>query len=242
MGGDDKVPTAPGESRFQPRIRTQVEVRVSNPEGTGARRASLENLSWGGALIRCEKPPGAAGDTVELQLPYRHGKPITVSCEVLRVESGDDKGPLVALRFFSLSPEHETRLDNLLEMLLSGPGGGRRRHPRLAQRLEVYFDDPVDVRATLEDISQGGLAVTVPYSFGINQSVELTIYGGGAIGELSFRARVVHAERLNDTKTELFRVGLKIEHPLKDLQDLTHRLLEKMASKEAQASRKWLGK
>lgn len=229
------------DNRVQPRIRAQVQIEIRNPRDGSTRRALLSNLSWGGALIWCEVPPGAPGDEVEVRLPYKPAEPIAIESEILRVDREADRY-VVAVRFTSVTTHDESHLEKVLEMLLSGQGGGRRQHPRLTQRLEIYFDDPADVRATLEDISRGGLGVTVPYSFSVNQSVQLTIYGGPGIGELSLRARVVHQSPVQGSDTGLFRVGLKLEHPAKDLHDLVERLLRRMGRSQALASGHWQGR
>lgn len=81
--------------------------------------------------------------------------------------------------------------------------------------------------------------MTVPYSFSDNQSVQLTVYGGTAIGELRLRARVMNQTPIGDDKLQLFRVGLKFEHPTRDLRELVKGLLHKRTSREALAARKW---
>lgn len=228
----------PSEGRGQPRIQAQVPVQIADSGSNQFRRALLANLSWGGALIYCDDEPGGVGDLLDVELPYHHSDSIRIESEIARVTHEEDGRFLVAVRFSSVSPEAEDHLEKLLEMLLSGTGGGRRAHPRLAQRLEIYFDDPADIRATLEDISHGGLAVTVPYSFSVNQSVQLTVYGPAGIGELRLRARVMHQE-LENGKVPLYRVGLKFEHPTGDLQKLVDHLLHKLAKREALAARNW---
>lgn len=231
-------PALPSEGRGQPRIQAQVPIRIAGAGSTQPRRALLANLSWGGAQIHCEDEPGGAGDPLEVELPYHHGDSIRIESEILRVTLEDDGRYLVAVRFSSVSPKAEAHLENVLEMLLSGTGGGRRAHPRLAQRLEIYFDDPADIRATLEDISHGGLSVTVPYSFTVSQSVQLTVYGPAGIGELRLRARVMHQE-LENGKVPLYRVGLKFEHPAGDLQKLVDHFLHKLSTRQALAARQW---
>ncbi|MFZ0487821.1 MAG: PilZ domain-containing protein [Arenicellales bacterium] len=241
MTSKDRKPPLHDDNRLQPRIRAQVRIEIRNTREDRIHTALLENLSWGGASIRCESSPGVPGDELEIRLPYKPGQPIVIASEVLRVER-DGEGHIMAVRFVSVKTHDERHLEEVLEMLLAGPGGGRRQHPRLAQRLEIFFDDPADVRATLEDISHGGIAVTVPYHFNVGQSVQLTIYAGSQIGELSLRARVAHEAPSEDPGPGLFRVGLKLEHPAKDLHRLVKYLLGKMERSEAFASGGWVEK
>lgn len=239
MTSKDRKPPLNDDNRLQPRIRAQVRIEIRNPREDRTHPALLDNLSWGGASIWCQSSPGVPGDELEIHLPYKPGEPIVIASEVLRVDR-DGEDHIVAVRFVSVTTHDESHLEEVLEMLLAGPGGGRRQHPRLAQRLEIFFDDPADVRATLEDISRGGIAVTVPYHFSVGQSVQLTIYAGAQIGELSLRARVVHQAPVEDPGPGLFRVGLKLEHPARDLHELVRHLLRKMARSEALASGRWL--
>lgn len=227
------------ENRSQPRIRAKVGIEVFHPASGRAQRASVEELSWGGALIWCDEPPGEPGEELEVRLPYKPGHPIAITSEILRVGGGDQGQHAVAVRFTSLSTEDEGNLEKVLNLLLAGPGGGRREYPRLAQRLEVYFDDPADIRATLEDISRGGLSVTVPYSFTVNQSVQLTIFGPSGFRDLSLRARVVRQMPLEEEKVPLFNIGLVFEHPTRELQDMVQRLLDRMTSRQSLAARDW---
>lgn len=238
MASEDRKPPTESDNRVQPRIRAQVRIDVRNSAEDRTNGALLDNLSWGGASIWCESAPGRPGEELEIRLPYRPGEPIAIMSQIVRVDHETDHD-VIAVRFTSVTTHDESHLEKVLEMLLEGRGGGRRKHPRLAQRLEIYFDTPADIRATLEDISRGGLAVTVPYAFRVDQSVELTIYGGAGIGEFTLRARVVHEAPLASSDTGLFRVGLKLEHPTGDLHELVDRLLRKLARSEAFASRKW---
>lgn len=185
------------------------------------------------------RQPRGGGDALEVELPYHIRQSIRIESEILRVTPEPDGQYAVALRFSSISPEAEDHLEKVLAMLMSGPGGGRRQHPRLAQRLEIYFDDPADIRATLEDISRGGLAVTVPYSFQPGQSVQLTVFGGAGIGELRLRARVMNQSAMEEGKLQLYRIGLEFEHPTRALQELVNRLLHKLTSRQALAARRW---
>jgi len=232
----------PEEGRSQPRLHAQVPIRIKPAGAAEPVRALLGDLSWGGALIHCDAKPGELGEALEIELPYHQSRSIRIDAQILRAAAEEGGGCAVAVRFTRISPAAEEHLEKVLQLLLNKSENGQRRHPRLAQRLELYFDDPADIRATLEDVSRGGLSVTVPYSFSPGQSVQLTIQGGAAIGELRLRARVVHQSRLDNEKYELYRAGLELEHPAGELQELVGRLLEKLVSRESLAKRQWQSK
>lgn len=191
-------------------------------------------------MIRGEDLPGEVGDELEVRLPYSSGRPIAIESEILRFVVENEVRRAVAVRFARLSTEAEKQLERVLEMLLSGSGGGRRVYPRVAQRLEVYFDDPSDIRATLEDISRGGLSVTVPYSFSVNQSVQLMVLGPPGFQELRLRARVVRQTPLDEGGLNLYRIGLAFGHPTTELQETVQRMLQAMAGRETLAKRRWM--
>jgi c-di-GMP-binding flagellar brake protein YcgR len=110
----------------------------------------------------------------------------------------------------------------------SADSNGLRQHARLTQRLDIQFDGD-ELHATLEDISAGGLGVTVPDPLQIGQSLQAVISTFDEDYTLKLRARVVRQEPIKMGKTELYHAGLKFEHPSEELNQLTRELVRKMA-------------
>jgi len=164
-----------------------------------------------------------------LSLPYKAGAAIPVTARIIRVARREDGKFVAALRFTSISTEDEQRLEQILDMLLGGSGGGRREHARLVQRLDLHFDDPEDVKATLEDVSKGGLKATVPKAFEEGQSVKLTISGVWGLKSLVLRAKVVNQDKLEENGVEFYRVGLEFEHPTREVQQKVDNALKRLA-------------
>lgn len=201
------------DKRRQARISLAAPVRISDPDGGRSRNATLVNISWGGASIRCDEAADPVGATLSLHLPFRRGQTIPVLATLLRIEPSSS-GVLYGLRFDSLAPEDEERLQEVLRVLLdSVPADGRRSESRLVQRLDIEYGDAGEFRATLEDISPSGLMLTVPEPLEPNQSLLVSLSCLEAPYNLSLRARVMHQTRLGPEGFFMYRVGVKFEHP-----------------------------
>jgi len=99
----------------------------------------------------------------------------------------------------------------------------------LTQRLDIQFDGPDELHATLDDISAGGLGVTVPDPLQIGQSLEAVISTLDDACTLKLRARVVRLEPVKMGNINLYHAGLKFEHPSRELNNLTRELIVQMA-------------
>jgi len=221
------------ENRRQLRINVTAPVKVLWPGDSAPVDANLENISWGGAALHVAEAKGSADDKLNIILPSttRRGS-ITVEAKIIRTwVLPDGRGEGVATRFSSLSTRDEAELENVLEVLaLSGDGEGQRKYARLTQRLEIQFDDIEELRATLEDISAGGLGITVPDPLELDQSFQAVISTLDERCSLKLRARVVHQEPVSLGHTEIYHVGLKFEHPSEELRDRTNELIREMAA------------
>ena len=117
----------------------------------------------------------------------------------------------------------------LKKLAQSEDSEGLRQHARLTHRLDIQFDGPDELNATLDDISAGGLGVTVPDPLSIGQSLEAMISTLDGDCTIKLRARVVRLEPVKMGKIELFHAGLKFEHPSRELQNITKELIVQMA-------------
>jgi c-di-GMP-binding flagellar brake protein YcgR len=220
------------DNRTQIRLKISIPVKVSWPQDSKPINAKLEDISWGGASIHMHEPNMDAGDILRIFLPRPQGGLISIEAKVLRVlQYPDGNGHSVATRFSSLSTRDEAKLEEILEHLsLSADHEGQRRHARLTQRLELQFDGEQELLTTLDDISAGGLGITVPEPVQLGQSLQILISTLDETCFLKLRARVVRQEPIRLHAMHVYRVGLKFEHPSAELQKRTSELIAKVAA------------
>lgn len=220
--GDDK--------RRQLRISVNAPAQIATESGELPRPATMRNISWGGASVRCADMPGGIGDRVCLLVPFGRNGSIPIVSTILRITqfNGDTE---YGLRFDSLTPADEARLQRVLEILVSQPPqDGRRAEARLVQRLDIEYGDAGEFRATLEDISASGLMLTVPEPLEINQSLLISLSSADAPRSLNLRARVVHQALVEEAGFEMYRVGLQFEHPHPELRASIAEMLRQLAA------------
>ena len=219
------------EKRGQLRISVTAPIRVLWPGDPEPVEAKLENISWGGAAIQVNEVKTDAGDTVQVILPSTQGDSISIKARILRTwDLPDNKGHGLATRFYSLSTRDEAELENVLELLAqSADSEGLRKHARLTQRLDIQFDGIQELQATLDDISAGGLGITVPDPLQIGQSLQAVISTLDERCSLKLRARVVRQKPIQIGRAEFYHVGLKFEHPTEELNERTNELIRRMA-------------
>lgn len=228
-GGEFSSESNDGRTQF--RINTSMQISVLLPQNSKPVNAKLENISWGGAAFVIEAKV-ESGDLLKIILPRPQGGSIAVEAGVLRAwEHPDGTGRGVSVRFSSLNTRDEDKLEGILEHLAqSAEDEGQRSNARLAQRLDIEFNGIHELQSTLDDISAGGLGITVPNPLPIGQSLQTVISTIDDSCSLKLRARVVHQKTMKVRDTEFYRVGLKFEHPTKELKKRTQELIAKMAT------------
>lgn len=225
------VPGRSSEQRRQPRISLSAPVKLSEPGSRWLLAGTALNISWGGASVQCKGLLSEAGHQVCVHLPAADGGSISILATIVRVE-GEQPDCLYALRFESLDPEDERRLQQILVALMQAPlEDGRRAEPRLVQRLEIEYGDAGEFRATLEDISANGLMLTVPDELAIDQSLLITLSCPESPRDLCLRARVVHQSKLGSDAFPLYRVGLRFEHPDETVRRYVTEILVQLVSR-----------
>lgn len=222
----------PAEQRKQLRIQVNAAIKVLWPGDSDPVSAKLENISWGGAAIHVDQLKIDDGDTLQIMVPASQGGSISIEAKILRTwPLADGKGHGLATRFSSLSTRDEMELEKLLKLLTeSADNEGQRNHARLTQRLDIEFDGPQELQATLDDISAGGMGITVPEPLQIGQSLQTVISTLDGTGSLKLRARVVRQDPIKLGRVEVYRAGLKFEHHPDDLQERITELLSNMAT------------
>jgi c-di-GMP-binding flagellar brake protein YcgR len=209
-----------------------VPIKVSWPQDSKPVNAKLEDISWGGASIHMLEANMDSGDMLRIFLPRPQGGLIAIEAKALRTkEHADGGGFSVATRFSSLGTRDEAKLEEILEHLSKAADHeGQRSHARLTQRLELQFDGEQELLTTLDDISAGGLGITVPEPVQVGQSLQILISTLDESCYLKLRARVVRQEPVRLHAVDLYRVGLKFEHPSAELQQRTADLIAKVAA------------
>lgn len=219
------------EKRKQLRLNVSVPIKIIWPGSSEAVSARVQNISWGGASVVTDKAQTHSGDTLHVLLPGVNTSAIKLEAKVLRTwPLSSSQGEGIALRFSSIATKDQDAFEDLLKKLAkSGDNEGLRQHARLTQHLDIQFDGPDELHATLDDISAGGMGVTVPDPLQIGQSLESVISTTDGGFTLKLRARVVRLEPVKMGNVVLYHAGLKFEHPSRELNALTRELIAQMA-------------
>lgn len=217
------------EQRRQLRISVSASVQLGLLDSDASYQASLRNISWGGASVHCVDIDLHAGQRVRLQLPIGKNDKIATIATVLRTTIVNGTAEY-SLRFDSMTAADEERLEKVLDILVANPSpDGRRSEARLVQRLEIEYGDSGEFCAVLEDISPSGMMLTVPDPLEIDQSLLVTLSGADTHHSLSLRARVVHQTLITGCGIDMYRVGLKFEHPGDELRARIAAVLQHLA-------------
>lgn len=218
------------EKRQQRRINVMAPIRVKPDNSPDLLAARLVNISWGGATLHTEHTIGEVGDFIVIELPPFKNSRIRVQAEILRntMVFGERT---YGVRFSKVRTDDEAILEQLLAFLASsGKDSGQREDTRLTQRIDIQYDDTNELNATLEDISAGGLGITVPEPMELNQSLQVAISTTDDRCELVLRARVVRQHALEYSNIRMYRVGLEFEHPSEDIKSRVSNIIQNLAS------------
>ncbi|MBI2802456.1 MAG: PilZ domain-containing protein [Gammaproteobacteria bacterium] len=226
---EPSMPHDRADKRRQLRVSVTAPVQVSDPDGTWQLAATVSNISWGGAAIQCTGLKAELGHQLRLHLPAGGGNKITILATVLRIHDLAE-GSEFGLRFDSLSPADEARLQQVLALLVSKPQPGRRSEARLVQRFEIEYGDVGEFRATLEDISVNGLMLMTPEPLEINQSLLISLTSADTEFNLSLRARVMHQTEIGEGDFKMYRVGLQFEHSNEQVRDQVTAVISQLAT------------
>jgi c-di-GMP-binding flagellar brake protein YcgR len=194
------------ENRVHARIHVSTNIEVATPDGNV--EAQLRDLSKGGARFVTKNAVGRVGETIELFLPSLMGEDIAVMAEIIRSQEGPD-GHTVAVRFDAVDPQMRQPLQELIEVLLTATGGGQRSAPRVSRRMDIRYGQLGELRAILEDISRGGLAMTVGEPLVLYEELDVTVPDTAGDQLLILRARVVHQRAVDHDGATVYRVGLE---------------------------------
>lgn len=226
--------------RTQRRLGVRIPIQVLMPGASEPITAMNQDISWGGAQFIASVPGPAVSGRVRLLFPWKSGHRISVEAEVVRAERLDAAHWQIAVRFASLSPRSQSRLEKLLRMLDAEQGVPDDPSADLCPGLEVRVDDHDAMRDLLEQIAAGSLTLVVLEPYETPQSLRLVIRGTGDLPAVRLRARVLEVDRVETGMlpvSRLFSLRLGFEHPPTSVKALVDRLLGKLepASRESES-------
>jgi hypothetical protein len=140
------------------RIRVSTPTRVRTADGE--RPVIVVALSSRSALMLAEAPLGEIGRTIDLILPGVGGVELEITAGIESVEKVKE-GAAVVVQFMIADPSLRRALSDLLALLLSGNGGGTRRHPRVIYDVRVRVGGDAEKVGRLEEISLSGASIRV---------------------------------------------------------------------------------
>ncbi|MBK1718979.1 PilZ domain-containing protein [Thiocystis violacea] len=220
------------DRRTQTRIDLRIPVKLTIPGQDEPIMAVNRDISWGGALLYIAEPLPKQAGPLRIVFPWKRDDQITAYAQLLRARPLADGGYLIAVRFISLSPRSQSRLERLLKLLRTGDmtvesqDGGA-----LVRELEVTVNDTEELRRMLLQIAKGRHSVTVFDAYEANQSISLAIAGTRDLPGLRLRARVVDV-RKSAAKgfdwAELYTLALEFEHPRKAIKAFVNLLLDQL--------------
>ncbi len=218
------------EKRTQPRINVSSSIEIKFPSSGQKYQGTLLDISWGGVRVQTKEPLGDMDETVEISLPNYDGKNINIVASIVRTWKSEEFYN-TAIRFSEIYQKDELRLDKLLKLLLNEGDDNLRQDTRFAQRLDVSYWDPDELKATLKDISMGGMMITMPEPVELDKSIQLQLEGTDEGYSLTLRARVVRLESVEVSGYKLYQVALKFEHPTEELRSMVNTFMNSMMSK-----------
>ncbi len=219
------------ELRIQPRINVSNFIKIIVPATGWALEGELSDISWGGLCIHTNELLGNANDLLYIYLPYPEEEDLHIQAKIVRSWKNCDTYS-TAIRFTKISHKNEYRLNILLELLLNETDERKRNDTSFAQRINVCYWDDEELKATLEDVSRGGMMITMPEPVELNKSVKVQLDGRGDAYILSLRARVVQDEIITISDFDMHQMAIEFEHPTTELHSIVQDLIQGMMNKE----------
>ncbi len=195
------------ERRRRGRVHVSMAVEVHGADGPA--RAVLKDLSTGGARVLAEAQV-ATGTALMLLLPSLGAGGVTVSSRVVRATQ-THRGWLLGIKFEGLQDPVQESLRRYIHLLLSGPGGDKRQHPRLARRLPVRAPQLGDERCFLDRISLNGLSLFSHCVPEMGAAISMALLEDDGTELISLTGRVVHLQRLKSPDDEQHLVGVAFD-------------------------------
>lgn len=229
--------TTSSERRTQARLSVEIPIKVKIPGRAELVDAINEDLSWGGAgcilstqFILPEAVVRGAEEPLTLYFPWTGGDHIEIDATLARTHRLEDGRYRAALRFRSITPRNEARLEKLLTMLWQGKNKGDETG--LVRELVLNLTAGDEMRRILEQVRSGELSIVSRDAYSRDESIRFVIHGEGqGLPSIGLRARVHRVRVLPSAEfggDELYGLRLMFEHPLANIREVASLLLEQL--------------
>ena len=179
------------ERRRHARIAVDQSCTLQGSAGTV--EATLRDISMVGAKVVSARPAAAELERVELSVEPAAGHGgVRVEARIMYQRERDGVTSS-GIQFMGMDAEVHRRVTELVEAMLFGEGGGQREHPRISHRVEVVCATKGRARAVLQDISRGGVRLTLGADQSVvdGQAITVTVSVGKLDKTLELRGHVV---------------------------------------------------
>jgi hypothetical protein len=212
-------------------MSVRIPIQVFLPSLETPITAMNQDISWGGAQFVASFPVAEMSGILRLVFPWTAGHKIAVEAEVVRAQRLQGGHCQVAVRFASLSPRSQARLEKLLTMLDVSDGVSDGTSGDLVRELEVRVEGVAAMRDILEQVRTGTLTVAVLDAYEPNPSVRLVIRGSDDLPRLRLRARVNEVAQVKAegfSPGNVFSLKLGFEHPQATIAALAELLIHEL--------------
>ncbi len=191
--------------------------------------AELQSLSKEGASLTSIHLPVSLHDQVKLGIEHSSNPNIELQAKIIWVKE-EEQPPVFGVKFESPSSSQEGKILSLMKDFLNDSPRGGRRHPRISRRVPARFSEEEELKAMLENISLGGLALIVETPLQPQDQIEVEIFPSPSSPPLIVGGRVVYCTSVKQTGRSAYRVGVEFkeltEKTLSEIQQLMDRLME----------------
>ena len=190
-----------------PKRRIRVQTQTTVVTARGEQPVLMVAIGAQTALLLAAGPLARLGETLDLHLPA-FGEDLLVTAGVERLEPVAE-GTVMTVHFMVVEQHTRKKLEELLSLLLTGDGGGERRHPRIRHDIPIAYGEQAEHAAQLEEISLAGIAMRVDDKPAIGAPLKITIPDDRGGVRVVVRGKVVNERPTEDGKA--FSVGIAFE-------------------------------
>lgn len=189
---------------------------------------TLKDISMGGARIEIDSEhPLQENQDVELKLSIPKKFNVSIFCQVKRQARVSEKIFSLGLKFETEDPALTRQISDLLRFFISDPEDAPSQ-AKISKRIPIQFGNLNDLEAVIENISMGGIALSMRKELDLYEDIELAIPNVKGEEALVVKGKVVHQHPLKGT--DFFRVGIEFdeldEMSMASLKALMHEILE----------------